>query len=85
MRMFEQMLNEPGRADRAETLGHRIYSTASDLCLDINGVDFDWACMRDAVHSTDDQVAQAIDRAKRQLAGLAVGPAVSISMAIGVQ
>ena len=38
-----------------------------------------------AIRSTANQVAQAIDRAKRQLAGLSVGPPVAIEMVIGVQ
>jgi len=62
----------------------RIFRTAGDLCFDLNG-SFAGDCTQDAVHSTDDQVAQAIDRAKRQMAGLAVGPPIAISMVIGVR
>ena len=68
-----------------KTLVHRIYRTASNLCSDLNGSYGSRVCTRNAVDSTDDQVAQAIDRAKRQMAGLAVGPAVAISMVIGVR
>ncbi len=68
-----------------KTLKHRIWRTAGGLCFDLNGSAFEGTCTMDAVHSTDDQVAQAIDRAKRQMAGLAVGPAIAISMVIGVQ
>ena len=67
-----------------KTLKGRIYRTASSLCFDLNGPNAG-NCTRDAVHSTDDQVAQAIDRAKRQMAGLSVGPPIAISMVIGVQ
>ena len=67
-----------------KTLNRRIYRMASSLCFDQNGP-YDGRCTNDAVDSTDDQVAQAIDRAKRQMAGLAVGPAVAISMVIGVR
>lgn len=77
-------LNLAKRTDQ-KSLSYRIYDTASGLCLDLNGADFDGSCTRNAVHSTDDQVAQAIDRAQRQMAGLAVGPAVAISMVIGVR
>ena len=38
-----------------------------------------------AIRSTGNQVAQTIDRAKRQLAGLLVGPTVAFEMVIGVQ
>jgi UrcA family protein len=65
------------------TLKGRIYHTANSLCFDLNGSD-DGNCTQDAIHSTDDQVAQAISRAQRQVAGLAVGPAVAIGMVIGV-
>ncbi len=67
-----------------KTLKGRIYRTASSLCFDLNGP-YSGDCARGAVRSTDDQVAQAIDRAKRQMAGLPVGPAIAISMVIGVQ
>lgn len=62
----------------------RIHRTASNLCFDLNGM-FTADCTWNAVRSTDDQVAQAIDRAKRQSAGLSVGPPVAIAMVIGVQ
>jgi UrcA family protein len=68
-----------------KTLKHRIYRTASELCFDLNGTLFGESCTRNAVDSTDDQVVQAIDRAKRQMAGLAVGPAVAISIVVGIQ
>lgn len=67
-----------------KTLKGRIYRTASSLCSDLNP-SYDGGCFRVAVRSTDDQVVQAIDRAKRQLAGLSVGPVIAISMVIGVQ
>ncbi|GAA4014627.1 hypothetical protein GCM10022280_11430 [Sphingomonas swuensis] len=60
----------------------RIHRTANSLCFDINGYDND-LCTRSAIESTDDQVAAAIDRAKRKMAGLPVGPAIAISMVIG--
>lgn len=65
-------------------LKHRISSTASDLCEDLNGSP-DVGCVRFAIHSTDKQFAEAVLRAQRQMAGLAVGPAVAISMVIGIQ
>ena len=68
-----------------KTLKHRIYRTASGLCFDLNGSYSHEQCTRGAVQSTNDQVAQVIDRAQRQMAGLAVGPAIAISMVIGVQ
>jgi len=68
-----------------KTLKHRIYRTARELCFDLNGSIFVGACTDDAVHSTDDQVALAIDRAKNQMAGLAVGPEIAISIVLGVQ
>jgi len=62
----------------------RILGTASSLCRDLNeesyGVD---RCTDEAVNSTKGQVAQVITRAKRQMAGLPVGPAIAISMVIG--
>jgi len=67
-----------------KTLKGRIYRTASGLCSDLNP-SYDGGCIRGAVRSTDDQVVQAIDRAKRQMAGLSVGPVIAISMVIGVQ
>ncbi|GAA3998184.1 UrcA family protein [Sphingomonas humi] len=64
-------------------LQSRIYRTAGDLCFDLNGSYFTEHCTDFAVRSTDGQVAQAIARAKRQMAGLPVGPAITISMVIG--
>ena len=65
-----------------KVLASRISDTAWDLCLDLNGpFDMDTCTIR-AIHSTNDQVATAIDRAQRKMAGLPVGPAVAISMAI---
>ena len=62
----------------------RIYTTASSLCYDLNGP---WAdsCTTYAVRSTHGQVAQAIDRAKRQMTGLSVGPPIAIAMVLGAQ
>ncbi|MDQ3078685.1 MAG: UrcA family protein [Pseudomonadota bacterium] len=68
-----------------KSLKARIHRTASALCYDLNGLYFHETCTNRALRSTDGQVAQAIDRAKRQMAGLAVGPAIAISMVIGVQ
>ena len=64
-------------------LASRIRSTASDLCWELNGFYEHGICTFAAVRSTDEQVAAAIERAKRQMAGLPVGPAVAISMVIG--
>lgn len=64
------------------TLDHRIYRTADSLCFDMNGFD-SWDCTRSAVRSTDDQVAAAIARAYRKIAGLPTGPALKITMVIG--
>ncbi len=66
-------------------LDRRIWRTASNLCFDLNGFDGQFGCTSDAIHSTDDQVAAAIQRAKLQMAGLPVGPAVAISMVIGAR
>lgn len=63
-------------------LDRRIHRTADSLCFDLNGLDDD-NCTSDAIDSTDDQVAAAIERAKRKMAGLPVGPAIAISMVIG--
>lgn len=65
-------------------LHYRISYTAGALCLDINGWD-DGSCKTFAINSTRDQVAQAIARAKRQMAGLAVGPPIAIGMVIAVR
>jgi UrcA family protein len=66
-------------------LASRIRTTATDLCWDLNGMFFLRECTGQAVHSTDEQVAQAIVRAKRQMAGLPVGPAIAISMVVGAR
>lgn len=63
-------------------LDGRIFRTASNLCWELNGFDTD-KCTDEAIESTDDQVALAVQRAKRRLAGLPVGPAVAITMVIG--
>jgi UrcA family protein len=79
-------LNLAVRHDQ-RVLGGRIFRTAGSLCNDLGYVwtDAHSACTSDAVHSTDDQVAEAIDRAKLKMAGKQVGPAVAISMVIGAQ
>lgn len=77
-------LNLAVRPDQ-KVLKRRIHRTASDLCIDLNGVWDTGPCRSDAVNSTRGQVAMAIDRAKRQMAGLAVGPPIAISMVIGVR
>lgn len=65
-----------------KVLANRISATAWDLCFDLNGpVSMD-SCTTGAIRSTDGQVAAAIERAERQMAGLPVGPAVAISMTI---
>ena len=69
-----------------QTLKRRISHTASDLCFDLNGYDDIYdvdGCTYSAIRSTDDQVAAAIRRAERKMAGLPVGPAVAISMVLG--
>ena len=77
-------LNLAARPDQ-RVLSRRIQTTADNLCFDLNGNNQLSECIRYAVHSTDDQVAAAIDRAERQMAGLPVGPAIAISMVIGAQ
>lgn len=67
------------------TLKRRIFHTASGLCWDLNGTYGVDQCTDLAIRSTDGQVVQAIARAKRQMAGLPVGPAVAISMVIGAR
>ena len=64
------------------TLKGRIYRTANSLCFVMNNGPSDM-CTDLAVDSTKDQVAAAIVRAQRQMAGLSVGPAVAISMVVG--
>lgn len=66
-------------------LASRIRGTANGLCWDLNGPFNNDRCTIDAIGSTKVQVAAAIDRAKRQMAGLPVGPAVAISMVVGVR
>lgn len=65
-------------------LKRRINATASDLCEYLNG-SLDAGCVNFAIRSTDKQFAQAVLRAQRKMAGLPVGPAIAISMVIGVQ
>lgn len=60
----------------------RIWRTASGLCFALNGLYESGRCTRFAVASTDDQVEAAVDRAKRKMAGLPVGPAIAIAMVI---
>jgi UrcA family protein len=62
----------------------RIAYTARNLCLDINGF-HDPTCQNFAIDSTRGQVQAAIARAERQMAGLAVGPPIAISMVIATQ
>jgi UrcA family protein len=65
-------------------LNHRIARTAESLCFHLNGSEDPSGCTAEAVQSTNDQVAAAIGRAQRQMAGLPVGPAAAISMVIGI-
>ncbi len=67
------------------TLKQRIFRTASGMCWDLNGTYGVDECTDFAIRSTDDQVVQAIVRAKRQMAGLPVGPAIAISMVLGAR
>lgn len=71
--------------DGQKTLTHRIVRMARSLCWDLNGDNKLASCTTGAVHSTDDQVAAAIDRAERKMAGLPVGPAIAISMVVGIK
>lgn len=73
-------LNLTQASDR-HRLDRRIYRTANSLCFYMNGSE-SADCTLLAVRSTDEQVAQAVDRAYRQMAGLPVGPALQISMVI---
>ena len=66
-------------------LASRIRSTANGLCWDLNGPFNNDRCTVDAIDSTKGQVAAAVARAKRQIAGLPVGPAVAISMVISAR
>lgn len=77
-------LNLAFRQDQQRLRG-RIWKTADQLCFDLNGNNSLLDCTADAVGSTRSQVSAAIDRAKRQMAGEPVGPAVAISMVIGGQ
>lgn len=63
----------------------RLARAARGLCIDFgyHRPDEAWICTGNALDSTDDQVAAAIARAKAQLAGKSVGPAVAISMVVG--
>ena len=68
-----------------KVLMRRISSTAHNLCGDL-GYSYPserWDCTSDAVHSTDGQVAAAIERANLKMAGKPVGPAIAISMVVG--
>jgi UrcA family protein len=75
-------------AERAgqKALRVRIFRAASDLCGPTLGYDdidaLQQTCVSGALGSTRGQVRAAIQRAKMQLAGLPVGPAVAISMSI---
>ena len=70
-----------------KVLLRRIRTTARSLCydLDFSGFSENSACTRNAVHSTDNQVAAAIDQAKQRIAGRDVGPAIAISMVVGAR
>lgn len=83
-KVFYHDLNLAFRPGQKE-LRSRIASTASNLCWDLNGDYAHGECTEYAVRSTDGQVAQAILRARQQMAGLPVGPAVAISMVIGAR
>lgn len=74
-------LNLTIRQDRRR-LDHRIYRTAGSLCFQMNGFD-SGECTSLAVRSTDAQVAEAVKRAYRKMAGLPTGPALQITMVIG--
>lgn len=82
--VFYRDLNLAFRSDQ-KVLNRRIWRTASALCIDLNGYGLDqsYSCAREAVDSTDDQVAAAIARAKLRMAGKPTGPAIAISMVIG--
>jgi len=76
-------LNLAVRRDQRMLL-HRISTSARDLCYDLDHWEFgaNRACTYDATRSTDDQVAAAIERAKRKMAGEVVGPEIAIAVAI---
>jgi UrcA family protein len=84
-RVFYADLNIAKRPGQKALRG-RIYNAANDICGPALGYEQRDAeqdgCVNDAVGSTRGQVRQAIQRAKMQLAGLPVGPAVAISMSI---
>lgn len=79
-------LNLAFRQDQ-KVLFRRISTTARGLCHDLGyrGFEENWICKNDAIHSTDDQVSAAIERAKQKMAGRAVGPQVAITIAIGAR
>jgi UrcA family protein len=69
------------------TLKGRISRTARVLCVDL-GYSYhveNTRCRGDAIHSTDDQVVAAIQRAQDKMAGRLVGPAIAISMVVGAR
>jgi UrcA family protein len=70
-----------------KVLRGRISRTAGRLCTDLNYFSNNeyWGCRSEAIHSTDGQVAAAINRAKMKMAGKSVGPAVAISMVVGAR
>jgi len=68
-------------ASDQKILGRRIAEAAWDVCSDFHGqIEMFGSCPNDAIRGTDDQVAAAIGRAQRQIAGLPVGPAVAIAI-----
>ena len=79
-------LNLALRPDQ-KVLDRRIFRTAGSLCIGLGYTAYNdhSGCRRDAIHSTDDQVTAAITRAKLEMAGKSVGPAVAISMVIGAR
>ena len=78
-------LNIAERPGQKELRG-RIHNAANDICGPALGYDLGDSlqriCVNKAVGSTRGQVRIAIQRAKMQLAGLPVGPAVAISMSL---
>lgn len=77
-------LNLAVRPDRT-ILRQRITRTAGKLCFDLNGDGDVSECRTFAVDSTRGQFAAAVARAERRMAGLPVGPAVSISIVISAR
>ena len=63
-----------------QVLGRRIAHTAWNICSDLDAADRLGACANEAIASTDEQLAAAIARAGRQIAGLPAGPAVAIAI-----